>query len=1318
MKRLRIGEPVTARDVEEMAGYDQPQSFVRLCNALAMTDQDSIGLSSALDLTERPGRDGGIDAQAEIVVTPSNIDGRLLGSGRNILQYKWRSVTAAGRKKAIDALIRTLSAEVAGLGEPRSWARYSLVTNLSLSISERRRLKASIEGAWPSSPAPRVTVWGAAEIAAFLNKQPRLRHSFFIEGSLTTWEVAEEGLRTLYSPTWPLFVGRKTEVEQIRRFITDGPGCMVVSGPPYVGKTRLVLEALAPLKTRVVWSNDAGSISEGQVLDLDQEVGTILVVDQCSDDRLVEIARWAKSRRGLSTILISSEESRIPGLPSLRLEPLSPSETDPLLVALAPGVPLPRLLWLKRVAGGLPGLAHFAARFIGSLDPEASNSVSLDELLRDLADRFLSSLDRSQKAALEVFSLLPRVAVDLEQGSPYSNLCEALGVGTTDVKACVDDLQRNGLLLERDDLLEVVPTLLAEITAARAYRDRPNLLASLLLRLDPSQGESLFERLGRIPASDEKVKVQIASVFGRGGLFSNIEILKSHLELFRRLVPADPETAVRDLSGILGSASDEDLSLFLEFESAWKLAACLRHLAERPDTFERAIEIFLRLVEVERTRGMTHAFQQSLLTCFHLLHPTTAVPMPTRLATLTAMAAPLRSAAHRELAVRTAGNALDTERGFLLEEPEGAGLPPLPAFPTRDEALGAARSIMGLIETLMTDPDPTVKQAARHEVVSRFEDLVCFTADGIQFGELVDRARTLLKTAYAAAGTDDRSHILSVIDRTAVKLEQGRSRWFGPRADRGRLRGLAEELRSFKKSLVGEGFRGRLRYNAGAYEHTYATLPAAETDQVKPHARAAKDLAEEAMKDPTLLDEMDLDWLVSKEAENNADFFIALGRLDTERRWARALLERAAAHMGPDAFGHYMMGWAATGREEAEAVDSRLDDLARTPALAGPVISASLRRPHTGRALERFITATCSRPQDTTTYLWWLSLSPWLNQLSSEEVEKIAVNLHADDAATARAMVYFLSQLIEHRPGGPLELTRKTQEVGWKALEISLPLITGVEEFAWSVLTSVLGRADPSSLAELLPKALLESTRNASRWGSRMLEEPVSVLQERDRAALVRAILSVVEDVDSGHFFHWPPFAHVLDLSKDRDVLLDWLENKGSRTRARVISLLRVGDAGFHEFAIAVLVMTERDRDVKEALLSHLGNVGFYTGSPLPELERRLSRVIEQLDRETEPQAREWLLEARASLESWINDRPGYLWDTEMTRREMEELVKAPDSPDRKWAIRRTLERAPREEALRLLTREDIEAAVEDPAIDEKTRLAWRTYLELRHPVR
>src|SRR6266849_669510 len=327
MRRVAYGQRISGSDVEGLGAQGGAQEFVRLCAALiGATLAREIGAGALPQVTERiEVPDGGVDAE---YVSPNPLDvaetGGLIGPGRTVYQFKYRDPTRRPRSRLVGELAAQLARDGLRLTTPCD--RYVLMTNLDLTGAETHRLVQTL-GAWPTLTAARIVVLGAAELALALNDLPHLRHLFVGDSRLCTLELAELELKGAYTGIgWPAFVNRESELKAIQAFLQDPERRVLqVSGPRYCGKTRLVIEALRPTGSAVIWASSPEVATWELFRDLDTETGpAVLVIDRC-EAAARDVLERARGQRRLKTLVL--RERQVGGPEVLSVGPLGRTET-------------------------------------------------------------------------------------------------------------------------------------------------------------------------------------------------------------------------------------------------------------------------------------------------------------------------------------------------------------------------------------------------------------------------------------------------------------------------------------------------------------------------------------------------------------------------------------------------------------------------------------------------------------------------------------------------------------------------------------------------------------------------------------------------------------------------------------------------------------------------------------------------------------------------------------------------------------------------------------------------------------------------------
>src|SRR5712692_2229437 len=299
MSRKPFGALVTAPDVERLPEDSGPTHFVRVCAALIRWALVEHGAPSPdIQISERINvPDRGVDAACTLPDSTLETGG-FIGPGKTVFQFKYRDVGAADRRSIVTGLASRLRQELSGL--PVDCDRYVLMTNVSLAGAQVGRLRKAIVDGAPVLATKPVIVWGAAEIANALNASPGLRHLFAAAGGLSTVEVAEAELKAAYGRVgWASFVNRTRELSILHEFIErDDARVLVVRGPQFSGRTRLVLEAVKRSAPTALWAVAAEHVDVDLLRDLDSSLHSqLLVIDDDRDDNETRrILDWAEQR--------------------------------------------------------------------------------------------------------------------------------------------------------------------------------------------------------------------------------------------------------------------------------------------------------------------------------------------------------------------------------------------------------------------------------------------------------------------------------------------------------------------------------------------------------------------------------------------------------------------------------------------------------------------------------------------------------------------------------------------------------------------------------------------------------------------------------------------------------------------------------------------------------------------------------------------------------------------------------------------------------------------------------------------------------------
>ena len=1319
-----FGKPVTAREIEEYTSRGDEVAFVRLANAmLASALADVLPSAVVPACSERVNvPDAGVDAEVALTLdaSPPEMQG-LLGPGRTIYQFKWRDPAARSRAQILRGLGGKVSKELASLRvrADKLPDRYVLLTNLHLTASQTRQLRQAILTGSPEFSGRPIVIWGAAEIAAHLNTHPLLRHAFFSAGTFCTLGVAHQELKNQYRGfPWPDIIGREMEIKAIREFVDRGVDrLLLVTGLPCVGKTRTVLEALTPVGGRVVWASHPEAVSEDYLRDLDDETGTILVLDNCEGDVLERSLRWATSRSYLQTILVGRQAREWAGVSSLALGPLGDLEAGRLLHAIAPKLPSLQETWLIRLTGGLPGLAIYAA--CEAIDEKGLRGLSMAAtdfrrtLGHVLSQRVLAPTTPEERRALHVVSLLTHIGVKESAYDELDAVCRSLGYEVPEVRSVLPALVEKGVVVERGRFVEVVPPLLAEDLAAEALIGRPLALAGLLVRLDVGARLRFLARLRNIGDSGE-VDRALESIYTPDGWFPDLEALLARPREFRSLTPGHPRGAAACLYRLLGPLPASVLRDRVGGTARREIVWALQDLSLRPDTFQEAAEVLFCLAEAENERFGNNA-TGIFHTLFHPFHPEVSAPLPERLQFLRE-AAKSESAEKRRLVAAAAGQVGSTEWLFVLHHPEGPHIPDAPRWPkTRAELRTYFRDLLDILDELSRDIDEGVRIEARSRLIAHCGEFLRLGISEEDGAGIVNKTFTLLRQ-FATQATEAKvvADIRSQLEMLLEEIETTMGK--APRGNRVdvSLQVLRQQALSFLGDLTDDSFPSRLKRWAGphSWKDELAEFSVPEGG-ITPSRDGLQHLADEAIQDPNRLNDSLLEWLLGPEASHAAWFFIRLGEQDSAYSWRDRLVEKVGLPRWPENFGWYMSGWARRDQRWAEEYVDRL--LVTDPETAEGIFAATLRMMASTSGVDRILRLLNSEKLQRNLLIQDLAWR-WTDPLSLVDFVRLFQGLDDGSWSTSLALLDVLAYQ-QWRVGG---LPSEFRSSVWLILERTGSVRTDHQARMWDSLAAYLAESEPNAVLDLIERLAGREPEPEARPVFEFLRNHASTwkaLARFSRPALVRRLLGISASSDGGRYWvHWCA-RHLIDPSQDGHTLLEFARNNAEAGALAVIYLLDATKPGFWELVREIIAgFGDSKRVIARVGASIHRAWGWGSLAPVFEERRRqLARMAEDPD----PRVSKWARGMARALEADVereelSDKEEFLWEYDVTRPELLRMLQDRQSPDRLWAIRRILLHARPEEAIRLLTVDEIREVLPDVDLPEWTRRIWEAYVAHR----
>jgi hypothetical protein len=1301
MKPSLFGRAITAEEVARLRAESGPTALVRLCGALiGRALGDHIGTFTLPEISERihvP--DGGVDAR---YTAPNSRGipetGGLIGPGRTTFQFKYRDVTRAPHPTLVSKLTRSIHDDLARTAP--ACDRYVLLTNVDLTGSDRKRLVEAITkhlSALTTSPL----VWGASELALQLNSAPHLRSLFVNGATLCTLDFALEELRSAYRfARWPTFQGRDAELRAIASFASEPTARLsTVFGVPYVGKTRLVIEALVPRASLVVWS----SIPEGAPLELFRDLDSedrdvILVVDRCDPLAAMQLAGHASGRRRLKTILIATGagdrldtgEGR-----ALYLGPLGEDEALRVVREIVPGLSFRQASWLAEVAGGLPGLLLHAGPLAGETGGDVGGPADAirAKLETRIAATHLGGLDSAQRQAIRVLALLPVVGVSEETAPELDAIARALGTSGDLVRQQLGELRDTGLVRLRGRFAEVLPPLLGDHLARETLADPNRLIEELALTLNPTAVLRFLHRLRDIDAP--AVRTTISELLSPRGWFPDLAALARNARQLRALAPAAPREALQCLERVLEGASADELASTLSGDPRRTVVATLEELARRTGTVEGAARLLLALADAENDVGGGSA-PGVFVEFFHWAHPEMTAPLELR-ADILGEAARESSARRRALVARACGEAF---RSSVIALHRGAGpaAPEPPYRPSRADVIEYGLAILRVVETLSKDPDAAVREAARLAAVQAFRPLVRvgLLPDGLH--ELALQAfRAIERAGRDATSARERARVVTELELVVEKLGTSTS---DPEPEPARTAALALAT-PLIRDLTERTTRDRLWQWVGSGSHR---AESARLDDPTEATSRLNALAGELAADPVAL-QAHLDWLTGDEALHRSPLFRRLGAVDDERQAWRILLDKPAGTHWDEAFAAYCVGRAS---RDAGLTSSELDTLAGSPLLARGVVLASSWLLPGEPQLTRLVDMATRGPIPRLELAQVVRLSaPW-RTMPPPDTERL---LQALDDGTPEVREALLLPILIWTDAHP-DRRGSIRDLGWSFLETVGPALRRERAHTWDSLATRLGADDPDRLRAVLDQTVQHLLRRGDAV-SLADERPLSwkALKDRDPGLALEVVLHAAALPHAWSIAG--ELADLVDPARDRDRLLTWAKETGPDGVRFLADGLDPDQSAFWQL-VPDLILGSPGEETGDILIGRL-HTGSWSGSATGMIDRRLGEA-RKLEQHGEARIRAWAQRAVTDLEAWRRreereDQEMWIWDYRIHRTDLERLLRKPDSPERLWAIGRLLKDAPERRVRELLSPDDVLAALPSlPHLDPMTRAKWEAW--------
>jgi len=977
-----------------------------------------------------------------------------------------------------------------------------------------------------------------------------------------------------------------------------------------LGKTRCVLESTRHpnIIRRVLYAENPDEVHPEFLAWIRRVDGmtVVLVVDNCEGQDRLRIEGQLDGASASVYLVTVGPENTAPLTSNgfYALKRMTEEELRKVLRGAFIGLSLEDEGFIIRLSSGFVKAAILLARHYQSTRTPAppagvAATEEVDAFIRDLIG---ADPQGDVRAGLSTASVVTEMGVEGGLEEELEALAKVLGYDGARV--------RRGLEIGSDrDIVEkvgrrrrVTPEILAIRLAAESWGAHATALVALY---ESPIAASLRERILRRLASlgrDERTVPIIKRLLDSTSVFSTLKDLnaRERSELLNYLTSADPQAGLEALERLLGSAGPDELKGLNGGRRA--VVATLERLVWLPDTFERAATLLLSLAEAENERYANNAtgiWQQ----LFRPLLSGSNVPAMERLQflerQLDSSSLPL---ARRLLAMSALEHVFEYHiaRTVIMDSLGGRPLPPewRPSKP--QELSEVLEHAFTLLERRLVDTTPEISVAAQNAL---FRTTRTLFIQGLG-------ARVLSQfEMLAKSGTPE---LIAEVVRTLGAVLSYDTDQIHPE--------IVNRARSFRNGLLTGNFAVRVRRWLGRPTPEDFN----ETGSSNPAIEESRKLADEALRNPSLLDE-NWEWLLSEEAQRSWWFFERLGERDGEG----ILLKRIESKVRQDGSQGAFYAWAAalqglrnTGQEEFAW--KRIEEMAAD----GPgeaVLEALWRSDPSDRSAE-LIARLVSSGRIDPGLAGRFVLGNWIGKLSVGGARKLVASILGQASREGNEAALSLLGMRIHTG----EDQEPFQDLIWEVLERTVGGTDPMVSHYWAGLARPLLEKEPGRLGVLV----LELFKTKDHVP--INDERLSILQEATSRApgpVWHAISTELEGNDSvsrfslRHALKGQLLGHI-----PTGTIMKWVLNQGESGAVDVMSLTEAGPV-LSDLQRELLMGFPKSKRVRAALLSSLGT-GVYWGARYAWLERQLE-TVRAWSKDSEPLIGNW---ARSLIQGYEAD--------------------------------------------------------------------------------
>jgi hypothetical protein len=1172
---------IDGQDIENL----NPDNFRAVLNAFITVEANFSGVApDKLGLSLRNNDpDGGIDAKVQ---WPAGASSELLLGGENALQFKAGKLVLSDLKKELSkpGVKQTI----------RGGGNYILCVGHDYNSTDagkwRQKFHRLLRG--KRIPLKKSRILLASEIAHLVSRypsvvvMPELGKDIPLFLTVGRWS-------TQHNLGWKPDAARLETIERIRTY-TRGSGSgevLRIEGPAGVGKTRVALEGvkesgIAEATVYAPNSEDPHLIDLLSFLVGNPQARAVIMADECSLERQNVLKSYAEACAGrLKLICVGTPDlltARLLASANLvLLEVLSDEQIRAILGQIPQSIPQEVIDTAVRVAKGFVKLAIFVVRQL--MEQRDLDLLELSQI-GDVGDFLRRFVKPEIRDVLQAFSLLARVGWKEDLGAEANAIASYLDIPMREMRKGVIALRNQGVLMEQGRYMYVTPDLLAIFASALLWEQEGSDLIKIIEKL-PGR-DSCLQLLRRLAAMGQHpdVRSAVETLLGSGGLYQQLADLDEEFrsEMFRILSAALPNAATEVLNRIISKAGQKEL---LDFRKGrrnvmWAIESLLRW----PATSLVAARVLRSLALAENesignnaTAIFCQYFQMYLSGC--------PLPLADRLEIVDELVS-FGTPEARTLAVKALGAGLlhhEFRMGGNIDDLSGQPYPDEWQPKVWKDLWDSRRQVLDRLRHIARDTDDAAQKAQDTLIGSPFT----LTRDGIW-------ADAIAILDEAVPSTD--SQRLAILD--AVKRIE---REVGERLSQSEKEGLKRiSEKTFDSSLS-----GRLHRWIGHRIHADYDLEG-KTGFATADAEVVR-LAAEAY--VTGLDDSELEWLASPQAEHVWGFGQRLGELDGQSKYFPRLVNFSKKDMNCLLLASYLSGQAAAkGQAFREAI---LDELAKTqPELA---FAATWRGTASSHGLKRILQLVDSgtvQPE----LLGYLAYGGWTLSFSSKEVAELLKRMLR--ATTTKIMDPAMGIVIgllnrDH------EAFEQVEDSVWQMIQVRPDRNWSWE---WGLIASTLAKRDAKRLTKIVLSFFEEEGFLAPPDGYE--KQALSEATKQSPEECWNAVGQFLLRMDSASHRLLLALREWYGELVPTPMLIQWARDHLPRGPGLVAELIAVKATVLPERARALLINFPRDKYVQNIVAGHLMS-GSWTGPRSGRLRYEIE-IAQGWTKDPDPKLREF----------------------------------------------------------------------------------------------